>query len=253
MTAGSYTRTITQEQAGSSSAGVWTEAVVGDPITVQTGGLVGLVYNVQLAGGAPFQMSGDRALDPPIWVTAGALTLVNTSGIVGGLVDLYLVPDPSPDLFSTANPPTLTGATVLVEDVLLGTVGIPPTTAVVTLSGEANTTLRALVTSRATWTGRIALVLDWQVSLASTLTVSSFVDTLFQTSWNGLTGGPAGPRQRYARDHRYGMPALNTQLIRDGDQQGLFVRPWDADPLDEPNRYRPRPGEGTVDDPIGDL
>ena len=49
------------------------------------------------------------------------------------------------------------------------------------------------------------------------------------------------------------MPALNTELVRDGDQPNLWVRPWDSDPFDEPNTYRPRPGEGTVDDEIGDL
>lgn len=258
MADGSYTRTIALEQAGSSLGGIWTEAPLASPtpVTVQVGGLIGLVYNVQLAGGSPFDMvtsfTPNRALDPPIWVNTGTLTLVNQSA-TGGFVDIHLVPDPSPDLFSTANPPTLTGVQTLLDNALLGTAAAPPDTLAITLSGTANTTIRAFAAGSVYWTGRIALVLDWQVGLASTLTVSSLVNTTFQTFWSGLTGGPTGPRQRYVRDHRYAMPALNTELVRDGDQAGLWVRPWDADPEDEPNTYRPRPGEGTVDDSIGDL
>lgn len=254
--AGNYTRTISLEQQGSSLGGVWTDFAVGTPITVQVGGLIGLVYSVQLTGGSPFSMvtsfSPARALDPPVWVTAGTMTLGNANPI-GGLIDMYLVPDPSSDLFSNANLPTLTGAISLAEDVLLGTVAAPPATVDLVLDSDANTSIRAFCTSSVYWTGRVALVLDWQIGLASSLTVSSLVDTTFQQFWSGLTGGPGGPRRRFVRDHRYGMPALNSELVRDGDQPGLWVRPWDSDPLDEPNTYRPRPGEGTVDDDIGDL
>lgn len=250
----SYPRTISLEQQGTIFGAIWTEFPVGTDITVPQGALVGLLYSVQLAGGSPFSMetgfSPARALDPPIWVSTGTLTLTNT-GVPGGEIDIYLVPDPSPDLFSAANPPTLTGASLLFENAIL-MIG-PGSTTTVTLDRIANTTIRALVASSVYWTGRIALVLDWNVGVGSTLQVSSLVDTTFQTFWSGAIGGPSGPRRRFVRDHRYGMPALNSELVRDSYAPGLWVRPWDQDPEDPPNTYQPRPGEGTVDDGIGDL
>lgn len=251
---GSFTGTITLEQAGSSIGGIWTEATVADPtpITVQVGGLIGLVYNVRLAGGIPFNMTSAftpaRALDPPIWVSAGTLTLVNQSA-TGGFVDVFLVPDPSPDLFSNGNPPTLTGATLLSEDTLLGTIAAPPDTIAIVLDADANTSIRAQVTSKTDWTGRVAFVLDWTVGLASTLTVS-LTDTILQRFFSGLAGGPYGGPIRVLRDGRYAMPALSGQLVEDGDQPNLWVRSFDADPDDPEQEYRPRPGEGTVNDKV---
>lgn len=248
----SYTRTIALEQNGSSIGGVWTEFPLGGFITVQVGGFVGLVYNVQLTGGSPFTLTTEtvpRGIDPPIWIGGGTVTFVG-QGFFGGDLSIYLVPEPSPDLFSSANPPATTSALLLQRTVVGSILG---TSDPVTFTAAADDTIRSQATSRVTWTGRVALVLDWQIAGASTLGVSSLVASTFQTFWSGAMGGPSGPRRRFVRDHRYGMPALNNELVRDGDQPGLWVRPWDADPLDEPNTYRPRPDEGTVTDEIGDL
>jgi hypothetical protein len=64
------------------------------------------------------------------------------------------------------------------------------------------------------------------------------------------TLGPSGPGQRSVRDGRFGMPALNTELVEDGYEPGLWVRPDDRDPEDEADSYVPRPTEGAVDDEV---
>ena len=104
---------------------------------------------------------------------------------------------------------------------------------------------------QADWTGHLHVALWLTVSAGPFTEVSAVSLTLdHEPFFSGLAGGPTGPRQRFVRDHRYGMPALNQELVRDGDQPGLWVRPWDRDSEDEPARYKPRPGEGTVDDDI---
>jgi hypothetical protein len=49
------------------------------------------------------------------------------------------------------------------------------------------------------------------------------------------------------------MPALSTELVRDGDNPSLWVRGHDVDPEDEVATYRRRSGEGSTDDGIQDL
>lgn len=250
---GRYTLPIPVEQNGCFSGGVWTESPPGESFSVGVAGdtLIGLVYNVQQAAFGHFDSdSAGRTMDGPIWVSSGDITLTNTS-VFGGLVDAFFLPNPQPDLFSTTNPPTLTGAVTIAEDIVIASV--LDATGPVSFSSAVCTALRGFVTSRAVWNGRVALVLDWDVGIATSMRVSSIESVVFQTFWNGLVGGPSGPRRRWVRDHRFALPALNSEVIRDGDQPSLWVRPFDSDPFDEPQTYRPRPGEGTVDDEISDL
>jgi hypothetical protein len=141
----------------------------------------------------------------------------------------------------------------------LGAVPVLPDVLQVTLTPASVpfTEVRAHVTSRSTWSGRLALSI--RQTSGSNLQLrapdSSPVELLTtqELFFTGLAGGPTGPRIRAVRDGRFAMPAFNTELIRDGDQPNLWVRPSDWDPEDEPARYRPRPGEGTVDDDIPNL
>jgi hypothetical protein len=57
---------------------------------------------------------------------------------------------------------------------------------------------------------------------------------------------PTGERARGVRDQRFGMPALSTHLVQDGDQPGLWVNPEHSDPEDEfrESDYLPDPHEG---------
>jgi len=99
--------------------------------------------------------------------------------------------------------------------------------------------------------GRIAVAIHINATgLGLNRVDSASLTMTWEPFFQGLIGGPHGGRHRFVRDARFGMPALNTELIRDGDQPSLWVRPGDSDPEDEPRRYRPRPGEGTVDDDI---
>ena len=174
-------------------------------------------------------------------------------------VELGLVPDPQPEDYSTALLPWTRG------EVSLGTftftVPVTPATVVATfvLSADAVTLMRAHVVCSSRWNGRMAVSVrnvDPVITAALRLfhpgaTQLAIATTSQENQWfSGLQGGPYGGRARYVRDSRFGMPALNTELVRDGDQPGLWVRPWDSDPEDEPTRYRPRPGEGTVNDDI---
>lgn len=252
----SFTRTIALEQTGSVNGGVWTEVAVGTPIAqgVAVDALIGLIYNVQLTGGAPFSSDPlGRSLDAPLWASSGTITFTNITNTLGATLTAFFVPNPAPALWGASNLPTTTGAIQMATG-SLGTTAVPGTNPItLSFSTAIDEQIRGYVTSRALWTGRIAVVVDWDLGLTQSLTASSWTNTTLAPFFGGLTGAVGGPRRRAVRDHRYAMPAMNSELVRDGDQPGLWVRPWDADPFDEPNTYRPRPGEGTVDDPIGDL
>lgn len=244
-----FTRTIALEQTGVSLAGIWTETPVGDFITVPLGGIIGLVYSVQLTGGSPFRMTTEtvpKALDPPIWAQTGTLTF-NAHGLLGGDMSIYLVPDPSPELFSSSNPPAVTNVLLLQRTVVASLLGVNTD---VNFTMSSDDLIRSYVTSSVYWTGRIGMVLDWQIGGASQLGVSSLVETTLQPFFGGMAGGPYGGPVRSLRDGRFAMPAWSGKLVRDGDQPNLWVRPFDADPDDPEQEYRPRPGEGTVNDDV---
>ena len=129
----------------------------------------------------------------------------------------------------------------------------------VDFSLDAFETYRTTRLSSALWAGRIAVSLMITTTVILKFNSSESAGTgpellADQASFfAGLTGGPTGPRQRFVLDGRFGMPALNTELVRDGDSPGLWVRPSDQDPEDEQATYRPKPGEGTVDDKIPNI
>jgi hypothetical protein len=170
-------------------------------------------------------------------------------------MEIGLVPDPQPEDFSTVLLPWER------DEVSLGVLEIPgpPLADIAGVTQETLTLdaalIRAHVTSRSRWNGRVAFSFripvgseDFQIRNRPAFPFEAV--TTQDAFFRGFRGGPSGARQRFVRDSRYGMPALNTELVRDGDNSGLWVRPWDSDPEDEPARYRPRPGEGTVDDDI---
>lgn len=248
-------------QWGVSAAGVWADLapddVTGD-LTLQTGASEGgAIFDA--TSFQTLRFASGRILDGPILVSATLSFSVTRIGVSTGpwTLEVGIVPEAAPALYSTSALPWARGETSL-GDFDLGTVPQIPATLAVThaFTGDAALSLRALATSKAAWSGRMALSFRTSGTVVRLKNGPSFAFSLTTEqapSWNGLVDSSQGGRRRYVRDHRFGMPALNTELVRDGDQPGLWVRPSDADPLDEPNTYRPRPGEGTVDDEIGDL
>ena len=103
----------------------------------------------------------------------------------------------------------------------------------------------------ADWTGHVHVGVECNnAALVSPRITSASLSVDWRPFFSGLAGGPTGGGIRAVRDGRFGMPAWNRDLIRDGDNPGLWVRSEDFDPEDEEQTYRPRPGEGTVDDGI---
>lgn len=241
-------------QWGTSTGAAWTTRAFADGVPVSIGPAQPHVGIIFAPTGLKFQ--GGRVVDNP---SVSTLTLrLPIFGTFGNVtVRLWFVPQVDVADFSDTALPLTRG------EVLLGTFTIidPPAAFLTIFSlavpGAALVDLRAQVTQRTRWTGRVAFVVEWFVGGASFDLVNGPTDAITasvtqELFFSGTIGEP-GARVRAVRDHRYGMPALNTELVRDGDNPGLWVRPWDSDSEDEPARYRPRPGEGSVDDEVGTI
>lgn len=247
-------------QWGTASAGVWTDSnTIGGLIAdIITGGMV---FDAKLDQTLRFQ-SG-FILDGPV-VASFVLQCDTRQGGVGPVVphtlEFGIVPDAQPVDYSNAALPWTRGEVSLGTFTVTTALASIDTTLSFTLSGAFMAELRAQSTSRSRWNGRTAISVRSLTSqpgasfnLFSTgLNVVANAATTQELFFAGLTGGPPG-KVRAVRDGRYAMPAFNTELIRDGDNPGLWVRPFDFDPEDEEATYRPRPGEGTVDDEIPNL
>jgi hypothetical protein len=232
----------TPDQWGMNVLGVWTDVV--GALSLVTGDEAGLVIDANTWQTLTFQ-SG-RILEGPIVSTAA---LTSTATPVAGTswsLQAGLVPDATPADFSTAALPWAR------DEVDLGTLElgalVGATVVTITFTTEQMELLRAHVTSRSTWDGKVAISLR---NLGDSVTLTPFsVATTQDRFFSGLEGGPYGGKHRFVRDHRFGMPLLNTQLVRDGDERSLWVRADDSDPEDEIADYRPRTGEGSTDDGI---
>lgn len=255
-------------QWGSASgpASTWVEIPFGTT-TVLLDGTAGIerragaIFDASLDQTLRFGLGG-HLLDGPI-VLAFTLRALFTRPVdfEGGgpdnRVEAFFVPEHLPVNFADGALAPLNRG-----DVSLGvlTLNLPAPFAAQTVdfvfTAELATQARALITSRAFWSGRFAVSV--RAVGANTIRMSNgepggdplllvtIQESLF---FSGLAGGPSG-KVRAVRDGRFGMPALNTELVRDGDNPGLWVRPFDWDPEDPEQTYRPRPGEGTVDDKI---
>jgi len=219
---------------------------------------VGIIFDAGTTQDLRFDTVGgqNRILDGPI-VASFSLNFLATHiapSTAPFRMQIGLVADPQPADFSTAVFPFFRNEIDL-GTFDLGSIPVTPSTLAVSLSLDA-TLIRSHITSRSTWNGRLALSLrnpqpfspqhSYLIDSGTSITAT----TEQQIFFGGLIGGPSGPRQRYVWDGRFGMPALNTELIRDGDNPALFVRAHDWDPEDPETEYRPRSGEGTVDDGI---
>jgi len=250
-------------QAGSATAPPWgqqyLDGVESSPsISVMDTFNIGLIFDalriVTIGGvgyGQPLTTSGGRVVDTPI------LTGFSFRMTFGSAAEVawFLVRDESPADFSDSNLPFLVNFTTDA----VGTMMVPPTGVPVEVtlpfSAALRETLRAWVTSRAQWTGRVALIGVPNMSGgSSTITNSGSVQITATTAqepfWTGLVGGPYGGKARFARDSRFGMPAVHTQLVQDQYNTALWVRADDVDPDDPEQTYRQRPGEGTTDDKV---
>lgn len=251
--------TWTVSEWGSGSGGVWTST---PQMNLDAAGAVG--------GGAIFLASslrtttiaGDmRSLDAPVLLTF-VLSVDANRGVAAptpSVIEVGLVPDPQPANYSDALLPWTR------NEVSLGsftfTVSVTPLfdRVSLTLSSAAILSCRTLVMSRARWNGRVALsfrastgpIRFWQNGVLGTSPAA--ITTTDSPFFSGLAGGPYGGHVRAVRDSRFGMAAFHTELVPDGDQPSLYVRPFDVDPEDEEAKYRPRPGEGTRDDKVPDL
>jgi len=254
----------TPSQRGNSIGGVWGDAPAGFGSFLAIGGAqtVGLVFDATTAQNLNFATVGGqtRILDGPILT---GFTLSFSLGILGGgsgatacTIEIGVVPeaDAANYAFTTLIP--FSRNEEILGSFALGLVPELPTILDVSLvfNTAQVTQIRSLVTSRSGWSGKLALSIRLTIGNALEIQEPSAhpitLDTTQEIFFNGLIGGPSGPRQRYVRDARFGMPALNTELIRDGDQPSLFVRTHDWDEEDPEQEYRPKSGEGTVDDGI---
>lgn len=251
-------------QWGTLTGGVWTTLAFADGVFGAVDPTAGTVLGV-LFTWSGLEYSGTRVVDNP--VVSGITLRVPVRGVVANAPRTVRV---SCDLdfdsadYSTASAPLTRGETVV------GTFTVPasgafdlvtPVTESLVLSTAMVTQIRMLVTGRALWEGRIAFVLE-DVTAPPDGTAGFLVANgpsyplLAQMEqdlfFSGLTGGPSG-KVRAVRDARFAMPAFSPELVQDGDQPGLWVRSFDQDPEDPENQYRPRPGEGSVEDEIPDL
>jgi hypothetical protein len=247
---------------------VWATEPFSDAVTVLLDGTagidrrVGVIFDAALQQTFRFDASGNL-LDGPI-LTGFTLraTYAAVTAFEGGGPDqraeLLLVPEAGPVDFASGTLAPLNRGELSLGSFTLPLGAFPDIQVVDFAFPTAGALLgRAHVTSRSQWRGRIALTLRSlganTFRLHNGPTNPMRLLTVQEPFFQGLAGGPTGPRIRVVRDSRFGMPALNTELIRDGDQPNLWVRSSDWDPEDEPARYRPRPGEGTVDDDIPNL
>jgi hypothetical protein len=246
-------------QWGSSTGGVWTTLPfndLGNFATVAQPTLVGFIFTP-----AGLRFSGGVVVDAPV---VSGITL-NFPCLQRDLlsvpeegIELFFVPEEDVADFSNTALPLTRG------EISLGTYELfvdnfaTPTYSSATIPASALVDVRAFVTSRARWTGRIAFVMqhtdvvDLGFFLGNSPTTPLTATVTQELFFAGLVGGPSG-KARAVRDGRFAMPAFNHELVRDGDNPGLWVRSFDADPDDPETKYRPRPGEGSVDDEIPDL
>jgi len=269
-----YTRRIARSQVGSSTgAGNWTTIVQGPILsvfTLQIPRRFGFVWDLQVtrAGvpdvGSPFNLHSGltppRGLDPPRLVDAGSVGPFIMTPVNGVTVNLLVVNQPQFTQFSPTDNPFELPTQTLTTGLALPAGG--STTYTFTTANEEF--LRAMMAS-AWWAGRFGFILEVATLTPDPGNPAFLNDPLpgeaNEILWSpvqllafftGLAGGPSG-KVRAVRDSRYAMPALNTELIRDGDNPALWVRPFDWDPDDPEQTYRPRPGEGTIEDEIPDL
>jgi len=225
----------------------------------------GVIFDANLDQTLRFATVGglQRILEGPT-LLALTLNLQFAGSILDGgpdnRVEVGLVPEGAPANYSNALLPWTRNEQSLGVFTLVGVPAFPGTAIPFqfVLSADAALLVRALCTSRANWTGRVAM--SFRAAGANSVDLYNFVggEIAAVTSqesvfFSGLAGGPYGGRARVVRDARFAMPAMNTELVRDGDNPSLWVRPFDWDPDDPEQTYRPRPGEGTVDDSIPDL
>jgi hypothetical protein len=241
-------------QAGVGTTAVWVNLATDLTMIQGTGEEIGLIFDAR--NDQTLRFNGDRILDPPTLLSATLSVTLSMPALSFLPVEIEIgaVPVPPPVNYSNTALPWSR------EEVSLGTftlttVATAPATTAVSLTLD-RLVLAAQVTSRPWWNGRVALSVR-VLTAGNRLLMkqgSGFTIGLATTQeekfFHGLIGGPSGPRQRYVRDGRFGMPALNTELLRDGDNPALFVRAHDWDPEDPEIEYRPRSGEATVDDGI---
>lgn len=241
-------------QWGTFEAGVWTPLAMADGIEARPSGLDNrlLAFIVELPNP---QLSGTRILDAPV-VSGVKLQLPTLE--VGALpndrqVRISVGLTTTTDDYSTASPPLSRGETTAGTFIFQGGGTLIPMVVPLEIQTSIVTEIRR-VTSSAFWDGRLSFVvesLDIDAGFrvlngpSNPLTTDMDQDLFF----GGRVGGGEG-RIRAVRDSRYGMPAWNHELVRDGDNPGLFVRAWDVDPEDEEAQYKPKPDEGTVTDEV---
>ena len=260
----------TPRQDGSFIFGGWDEGSDGILLSTPpqpTPSTVGLTYDWSL------RFAAGRPLDPPIISTftvvlTGHPAMAADPGV--DVVEMYAVPQAVPADFSGGLIPfgrgeLLVGAGAFVWAGVGTAVSI--TIGVYLTVGHAQTptcvanwdTIRMRSLGSSLWNGKLCLSFKnlgvGQVLIFNSMEsvgggpVLSAVETSF---FAGLIGGPTGPRQRFVRDQRFGFPALNTEVVQDG-VVGMWVRPDDRDPEDLPATYRPKSGEGSVDDEVPNL
>lgn len=248
----------TPAQDGSFIAAGWEESLGG--LSLAVGGpapsVVGLVFDWSLSTN-----SAGTVLDPPI-ISSLSLTLVGHADMSSDpgtdTIEVWYVPEVDPDDYGTTLAP-FTRSEVFLASANFTWAGVGTSVTIdLTQTAELWDALRMLYLGSSRWSGRLALSIA-NSGFGGPFTFNSnegaggptltSVETPF---WNGLTG--AGSKgERMVRDGRFGMPATNRELVRDGDNKGLWVRPTDGDPEDEQQTYRPKPGEGTVDDTVPNL
>lgn len=224
--------------------GVFSGGIVFDAMAWQT-------YETEVVGGVTM------VLEAPL-LTGFSLSFAANRTFAGThVLEVGLVTEPIPANYTNGNGSPWNRSETLVTQLTL--TGLPASPAVrtytITFDSEDELLVRSLM-GRGFWSGRLAFSLRAATGspafrLLNGPTVPFQGIAAQETQWfSGLAGGPDGPRLRVVRDGRYGMPILNTQAVRDGDNPSLWVRSEDFDPEDEEQTYRPRPGEGTVDDQI---
>lgn len=228
----------------------------------------GIIFDANLSQTLRFATVGgvQRILDPPILLSPFQLNIFIASALLDNgpdnRIEVGFVPEPSPANYANGATSVPWGrGEIILETFTLTGLPIFPLPGIMfsfVLSAASTTLIRAHVTSRSNWDGRVAF--SFRAAGANAFEIQNFtpnglaaaVTSQESIFFSGLAGGPP-TRARAVRDGRYGMPALSTELIRDGDNPGLFVRPFDWDPEDKEATYRPRPGEGSIDDEISDL
>lgn len=258
--------TWTPTQWGTGSGGVWTDTA---QMALDAAGSVtgGAIFDASSGQTLRFATVGgqNRILEAPI-VAVASFSVDANRGLGAGtpaFIEIGVVPDPQPANFSNSRIPWSLG------EVSLGTFSIASditplfTRETIAFTTQMATLVRAHVTSRSSWNGKVAFSFRGNnpADLTSTIRffhpglagLASSLVTSQDLFFGGLVGGPFGGPVRVQRDGRYAMPAWSGQLVEDGDQPGLWVRPFDADPEDPTDEYRPRPGEGSIDDEVPDL